>query len=145
MNNHFHMTLPSGSSASYYPNTVARFVTKLPERIRLEGEYKKALAEIIYPNSWHNIENRCVKYWIVISNNKVRKFASVITQSGCYEDGFAFAELLQRQCSQSFDDVKCSYSGTIGRFSLSVHSKAGDIFQVFDVLSAIWDSNYNLS
>jgi hypothetical protein len=46
---HFYITLPSDSSANYYPdNTLARFVTKLPERIRLEGEYEMGLAEIIY-------------------------------------------------------------------------------------------------
>jgi hypothetical protein len=103
------------------------------------------LAEIIYPHSWCNIANRGGKCWIVVSNNEARKFASVIIQSGYYEDGFAFADALERQCFQTFDDVKYSYSGTIGRFSLSVHSKAGDVFQMSDDLQAIWDSNYNLS
>ena len=52
MNSHFYVTLPSDSSAGYYPNnTVARFVTKLPERIRIEGDYEMGLAEIIYPHS----------------------------------------------------------------------------------------------
>jgi hypothetical protein len=49
---HFYITLPSDSSADYYPdNTIARFVIKLPERIRLEGEYAVDLAEIIYPHT----------------------------------------------------------------------------------------------
>jgi hypothetical protein len=38
---HIYITLPSDSSANYYrDNTIARFVTKLPERLRLEGEYE---------------------------------------------------------------------------------------------------------
>jgi hypothetical protein len=55
---HFYITLPSDSSANYYPdNTIARFTTKLPERIRLEGEYEMGLAEIIYPHTWYNVDN----------------------------------------------------------------------------------------
>jgi hypothetical protein len=53
MNDHFFVTLPSESSAKYYPNnTVARFVTKLPETIRLQGQYEMALVEIIHPHNW---------------------------------------------------------------------------------------------
>ena len=65
MNSHFYVILPSDSSAEYYPdNTVARFVTKLPGRICLEGEYEMALVEIIYPHSWYNVDNEDGKYWI---------------------------------------------------------------------------------
>jgi hypothetical protein len=63
---HFYITLPSDSSANYYPdNTIAHFVTKLPERIRLEGEYEMGLAEIIYPHTWYNVDNEDKKYWAV--------------------------------------------------------------------------------
>jgi hypothetical protein len=48
MNSHFYVTLPLDSSEKYYPdNSVARFVTKLLETVRLDGEYEIALAEII--------------------------------------------------------------------------------------------------
>jgi hypothetical protein len=51
-NDYFFVTLPSDCSAQYYPNnTVARFVTKLPETVRLEKQYEMALAEIIYPHN----------------------------------------------------------------------------------------------
>ena len=53
--NHFYVTLPSDSSIKYYPNnTVAHFTTKLPHRIRLDGDYEVGLAEFIYPHSWFN-------------------------------------------------------------------------------------------
>jgi hypothetical protein len=58
MNDHFFVTLPSDSSAKYYPNnTVARFVTKLPETIRLQGQYEMTLVEIIYPHNWYNVSD----------------------------------------------------------------------------------------
>jgi len=43
----FHLTLPSKSSMDYYPeNTVARFTTKLPSNIDLDGEWEVGLSEI---------------------------------------------------------------------------------------------------
>jgi len=56
--NHFYVTLPSDSSEKYFPdNTVARFTSRLPHRIRLDGEYEVGLAEFIYPYSWFNFTN----------------------------------------------------------------------------------------
>ena len=52
---HFYVTLPSDNSIKFYPNnTVAHFTTKLPHRIRLDGDYEVGLAEFIYPHSWFN-------------------------------------------------------------------------------------------
>jgi hypothetical protein len=65
MNSYFYVTLPSDSTADYYPNNmVAPFVTKLPEHIRLEGDYEIELAEFIYSHSWYNADNKDGKYRI---------------------------------------------------------------------------------
>lgn len=57
--NHFYLTLPSDSSKRYYPeNTTACFKTKLSDRIDLDGEYEVGLAQLIYPRSWYNFNNR---------------------------------------------------------------------------------------
>jgi hypothetical protein len=62
---HFHVTLPSDSSLSYFPNnTIAYFTTKLSERIQLDGDCAVGLAEIIYPHSWYNIDNLTRQYWV---------------------------------------------------------------------------------
>ena len=67
MSHQFSITLPSDSSMKYYPdNTVAKFVTKLPEPIKLEGEYEVGLAEIIYPYTWYNINNINGDFWVAI-------------------------------------------------------------------------------
>jgi hypothetical protein len=79
--------LPSDSSASSYPNnTVARFVTKLPERIRLEGDYEIALAEINYPHSWYNVDNTDGTYWLAVSQKHNANFAKILVPSGYYEN-----------------------------------------------------------
>jgi len=56
--NHFYVTLPSDNSMNFYPsNTVAHFTSRLPHRIRLDGDYEVGLAEFIYPYSWFNFSN----------------------------------------------------------------------------------------
>ena len=56
----FYVTLPSNvKSQTSHVNTVANFVTKLPHRIRLEGEWEVGLAEISYSISWYNLSQDC--------------------------------------------------------------------------------------
>jgi hypothetical protein len=50
MTDHFYLTLPS--------NAGARYVTKLPERIRLDDDYEVGLSELVYPHTWYNVNNR---------------------------------------------------------------------------------------
>ncbi len=83
MNSHFYVTLPSDSSANYYPdNSVARFVTKLPERIRLEGDYEMALSELIYPHNWFNVSNNDGKYWFAAVKQEETNFRKIYIPSG---------------------------------------------------------------
>ena len=54
---HFYLTLPSNSSATYYPNnTLTNFTTKLHHEISLQDEWEVALTEIIFPKNWHNVD-----------------------------------------------------------------------------------------
>ena len=58
--NNFYLTLPSNSSMELYPdNTLAHYVTKLPQRIELDGQWEVGLVEIQYPHSWYNIPEDC--------------------------------------------------------------------------------------
>ena len=52
----FILTLPSSSSANYFPNnTLHNYTTQLPQLISLESEYEVALMEIQYTNNLFNI------------------------------------------------------------------------------------------
>ena len=52
----FYLTLPSNASIKMYPNnTLAHYITDLPRRIDLTGEWECGLAEIQYPHTWYNI------------------------------------------------------------------------------------------
>ena len=52
----FYLTLPSNSSMDYYPsNTVARYITKLPQVTELDGDWEVALTEISIPAQLPNV------------------------------------------------------------------------------------------
>ena len=52
----FYLTLPSNASMKMYSdNTLAHYITDLPQRIDLSGEWECGLAEIQYPHTCHNI------------------------------------------------------------------------------------------
>ena len=52
----FYLTLPSNASMKMYPNnTLAHYITDLPQRIELSGDWECGLAEIQYPHTWYNI------------------------------------------------------------------------------------------
>jgi hypothetical protein len=134
---HFYITLPSDSSANYYPdNTIARFVTKLPERIRLEGEYEMGLAEIIYPHTWYNVDNEDEKYRVAAIGVGRNRMQTVHLPSGYYESGSDIATVLNREFSRLVQDVRVefSYSGSIDRFSLSVQTRGSQIFAMSEDL-----------
>ena len=66
----FYLTLPSNSSAQYYPeNTAARYTTKLGNTIELEGDWEVGLLEISTPSRLANVpEERC--YYVIYLGRK---------------------------------------------------------------------------
>ena len=44
------------SSPLQISNTIGNFVTRLPRRYNLEGDYEVALSRFHYTKSWYNIE-----------------------------------------------------------------------------------------
>lgn len=125
MSHHFHVTLPSDSSMNYYPgNTVAHYVTRLSERIHLDGEYEVGLAEIIYPHSWLNFNNEDKKYWIATWESGLRSDKTYI-KSGYYVDETAFVTQLNRQATQMLGSdsdmiVKFVYNEAVNKVSIEM-------------------------
>jgi hypothetical protein len=131
MNYNFFVTQPSDSSAKYYPNnTVARFVTKLPETIRFQGHYEMALVEIIHPHSWYNVsdENKD-NYWIAAANKDAMQ--KVYLSSGYYEDWNALVEALE--FAQNIG-VKFAFNRASGRFSFNFCSTGSHTMRMHDDL-----------
>ncbi len=55
--NDFYLTLPSNNTSAE-DNQTNRFVTRLPQKLQLNGKWEVALVEIQYPYSWNNIYGR---------------------------------------------------------------------------------------
>ena len=54
----FYLVLPSNSSMDIHPNnTLAQYITNLPRRISLHGDWECGLTEIHYPHDWYNVRN----------------------------------------------------------------------------------------
>jgi len=69
----FYVTLPSNSSAEYYPdNTVSRYTTKLADKIELEGDWEVGLAEISVPFAVENIIRGQSYYDIYVNDIHIR-------------------------------------------------------------------------
>jgi len=65
----FHLTLPSNSSE----NTVARFTTKLPNNIDLDGEWDVVLSKIFVPSHVHNVIESLCYCDIYLANTFIRR------------------------------------------------------------------------
>lgn len=52
----FYLTLPSNVNQTLFPdNSLASYVTKLPNPIQLEGSWEVALVEVLYTSSFYNV------------------------------------------------------------------------------------------
>ena len=59
------LTLPSNSSMDIYPeNRLSDYMVHLPKEINLSGSWELGLSEILYPNTWYNIDtNQCYIFY----------------------------------------------------------------------------------
>ena len=59
------LTLPSNSSTDIYrENKLSDYTVHLPKEINLSGSWELGLFEILYPNSWYNIDtNKCYIFY----------------------------------------------------------------------------------
>ena len=59
MNTDFFVTLPSNTKV--IGNITSNFKVRLPEKLKLEGQWEVAMVEIMYPHSWYNVTGHDVK------------------------------------------------------------------------------------
>lgn len=132
MKDHFFVALPSFTSAKYYPNkTVTRFVTKLPETIRLQWQYEMALTETIYLHNWCYVGENKDSCWIAAVNKDAKE--TIYLPPGYYADGTALIEVFG---FASDVGAKFSLNSATGQFSLTfvrpvpTHSRRPTIYRV---------------
>ena len=82
----FYMTLPSNASMEMHPdNTLTHYVTHLPQRIDLTGEWECGLAEVQYPHTWYNVTDNDVWFFLNTIDAKDSSRRSKLS-CGYYDD-----------------------------------------------------------
>jgi hypothetical protein len=99
MPDHFYLTLSSG-------------VTKLPERMRLDGDYEVAISDFAYPHNWFNVNNGDDRYWIGAYNFVTNQFPfpKFFVKSGYYKDEETFVSSLIQQAAEAFANVSVKFT-----------------------------------
>lgn len=141
MTHHFYLTLPSDSSAAYYPNnTIANYVTKLPGTIHLDGDYEVALSELVYPHTWYNVDNSDEIFWIGTLDVATNKLTRTFIKSGYYFNSDDFAFSLTNQASRVLFDssVKFTFNELTGRIRMQIHnSDKNRVMLSYDLLELL--------
>lgn len=91
MTNRFYLTLPSNSSAEYYPdNTVAQFSTKLAKAYELDGDWEVGLVEIVMPSEIENVYGHEF-YYTIYKDGEV--YLTAFVNNGLYNRSTLIQEL----------------------------------------------------
>src|SRR5437870_5679796 len=84
----FYITLPSNVASFNSSNTIANYVTRLPQRQLLMGNWVVGLSEISYPYSWMNVDIRYASRVRVIYrgvNNNITRLIVFIVEPKMYD------------------------------------------------------------
>ena len=88
------LTLPSNSFIQFYPeNKVSDYIVHLPKELNLASPWEVGLAELIYQNSWYNIDTDC--YWVYYRRGFVQIRTKILP--GYYEHPQDLVEQLLHQ------------------------------------------------
>ena len=125
MTTDFYLTLPSNASMKMYPdNTLAHYITALPQRIDLTGDWEYGLAEIQYPHTWYNVTEEDV--WFFFSEkNPTGLTPSTKFASGYYKNPVTLMNRVNRGLRRMTTDkarAKWNYSPITQKMTLHISS-----------------------
>jgi len=118
------MTLPSNSSADYYPdNTVARYTTKLANKVELEGDWEVGLAEISFPSEVENVTGGQCYYELYVNGAAIGTIYLPSHHHTRIRTLVETMHLEQRKQVplQSHEPLLVEFSHANGKISMSLH------------------------
>ena len=127
----FYMTLPSNASMKVYPdNTLAHYITDLPQRIDLTGEWECGLATIQYPHTWYNVTEEDV--WFFLNENDApSRIPSTKLSSGYYNDPVTFMYHFNKGLySMCTDKVQAQMSYSAVTQKMTLHMTPNTVFTI---------------
>ena len=125
----FYLVLPSNASMTTHPNnTLAQYITNLPRRIRISGDWECGLTEIHYPHDWYNVRNARLT---VEHGGK--------TETDAYfEDGYyASAKALVRTLNDELKGGRVKFSYEPVTQKVTAHTKGDTTFALYGDLPDI--------
>ena len=127
----FYLTLHSNASMKMYPdNTLAHYITDLPQRIDLSGEWECGLAEIQYLHTWYNIGVKDT--WFFLNEmNPMGLSPSAKTSAGYYKTPMTLMNHVNKGLERMSTEkvrAKMSYSAITQKMTL--HMTLGTEFSV---------------
>ena len=129
MSSEFYVLLPSNASMGTHPNnTLAQYITNLPRRISLSGDWECGLTEIHYPHDWYNIRNARLMV----------EHAGKMETDAYFEDGYyGSANMLVRALNDGVKcgSMQCSYDPVTQK--VCVHMKGDTTFMLYGDLPDI--------
>ena len=127
----FYLTLPSNASMKMYPdNTLAHYITDLPRRIDLTGEWECGLAEIQYPHTWYNVTDEDV--WFFLSEkNPTGLVPSMKLASGYYRGPVTLMNRVNRDLQlMATDKTRAKLSYSIITQKMTLHMSSDPVFTI---------------
>ena len=117
----FYLTLPSNASMKMYPdNTLAHYITDLPRRIVLSGEWECGLVEIQNPHTWYNIESKAT--WLFLDETiDLGRTKSAQLSAGYYKSPITLMNHVNKGLDSMATDkvrAKLSYSAITKKITL---------------------------
>ena len=127
----FYLTLPSNASMKMYPdNTLAHYITDLPRRIDLTGEWECGLAEIQYPHTWYNVTEEDV-WFFLNEKNPTGLIPSMKLASGYYRGPVTLMNRVNRGLRlMSTDKARAKLSYSIITQKMTLHMSSDTVFTI---------------
>lgn len=123
----FYVTLPSTSSAKFYPdNKLSDYTTRLHTPLRLTGEWEVSLVEINYPRSWFNISKETRK--ISWRGGTDHVLQTEILSPGYYERATDILTEIRKKIPEPFNDNITSYIKSLSRKCIVNCSKGTEVY-----------------
>ena len=113
----FYLTLPSNASMNTHPdNTLTRYITTLPQRLNLSGQWECGLVEILYPHSWYNVREEDAWFGIGLRNTRI--------EAGYYQGPKTLVKTINKSLVRALpaNVVRLSYSVITHKMTLTMLS-----------------------
>ena len=125
----FYVTLPSNASMDLYPeNTLTRYVTSLPQRSSLSGQWECGLVEIQYPHSWYNVRSDNAWFAIVTDSGNNIDMGKIVV--GYYDRPERLIAVINRTLKEASDEKNATLSYSTITQKVTVDLDPGTIFSM---------------